>query len=113
MTAPLSAEWVTSLVEASSQRTMVAGLDGVIELTIGKTTSTTVEIIDGRVVGESDKAAEVQVPFTKKQLEAWAEGQFGPSVAFMKGDLKPVGATGPLLALLAVLDDDDVRARLS
>lgn len=112
MTAPLSAEWVASLVEASSERAPVSGLDGVVELTIGKTTSTTVAIIDGRVVGESDKTAEVQVPFTKKQLEAWAEGEFAPSVAFMKGDLKPVGSTGPLLALLAVLDDAEVRARL-
>ena len=112
MTAPLSPEWVASLVEASSERTPVPGLDGVVELAIGKTTSATIEISDGVVLGSSDKTAEVQVPFTKKQLEAWATGDFAPSVAFMKGDLKPVGSTGPLLALLAVLDDAEVQARL-
>lgn len=112
MTALLSDEWVASLVAASADRSAVTGLDGVVELMIGKTTSTTIEIIDGRVVGLTDKTAEVQAPFTKKQLEAWAEGQFAPSVAFMKGDWKPVGSTGPLLALLAVLDDAEVLARL-
>ena len=103
--AALSDEWVAALVSATAARTPVDGLDGVVTLAIGKTTRVTIEIVGGQVTGQTDGDGDVEVPFTKAQLSAWSEGDLVPSVAYMKGDLKPVGATGPFLALLAVMDD--------
>lgn len=108
--APLSDEWVAALVTATAARTPVDGLDGVVTLAIGKTTRVTIEIVAGQVTGQTDREGDVEVPFTKPQLGAWSEGDLVPSVAYMKGDLKPVGATGPFLALLAVMDDPTVAA---
>lgn len=106
--APLSDVWVEAVVAASAQREAIRGLDGIVTLAIGKTTKVTLDIASGRVTGRVDAAGEVEVPFTKAQLAAWADGEFDLSVAYMKGDLKPTGATGPFLALLAVMDDPAV-----
>lgn len=108
--APLSEEWVEALVTSSAKRDPVDGLDGVVTLALGKATKVTLNIVSGRVAGQVDAVGDVEVPFTKAQLTAWADGELIPSVAYMKGDLKPTGPTGPFLALLAVMDDPAVIA---
>lgn len=106
---PLSEEWVAGLVTSTVDRPETPGLDGVVTLTIGKTRSASFEIVSGRVTGPTTATADVAIPFTSKQLAAWADGDGSLTVAYMKGDLKPVGASGPLFAALDVLDDGHVR----
>lgn len=110
MAAHLSEEWVEALVSASADR--VAPFDAVVAFTIGKTKRAVVEISSGRVTGPSDAEPAVTIPFTGKQLDAWTADEIDCSVAFMKGDLKPEGSTGALLAVLDLLDDAGVRSRL-
>ncbi|MFT7601545.1 MAG: hypothetical protein ACI8TP_004504 [Acidimicrobiales bacterium] len=107
---PLSDEWVESLVASSTDREPTPGLDGTVTLAIGKKTKATIGIADGLVIGPASEPADIQVPFTAKLLDAWAAGEISLSVAYMKGDLKPVGPTRAILAFLSAFDDDKTRA---
>lgn len=110
MIAQLSEPWVDALVAASKERT--SPFNAVVAFTIGKTKRAVIEISEGSVTGSTDAEPAVTVPFTGKQLDAWANGEIDCSAAYMKGDLKPEGSTGALLAALDLLADSEVRERL-
>lgn len=108
--------WVNGLVEATTERSL--GQDttpgepgGRVEFGQGKKTRVPVEVRDGRFLAPTvtEGEADVMIPVTKAQLDGWISGELRFSTAFMRGDLKPVGATGPLVAALEVLDDPAVR----
>lgn len=103
---------VGAAVAASAGRS-VAGMSGVVALTLGKQ-ALGLEIVDGRVVGPaSPLEAPVTVPLTGPQLSALLDGSVSMAQAFMKGDLKPEGATGPLLALIELFEDENFRRQLA
>ena len=101
---PFSDEWIGELVEATADRDGVPGVSGVVGIGHGKTAKVVLEFSEGKVMGSSDSEPEVIVPITKAQLCEWAAGDLKLTVAYMKGDVKPVGSTGALLAALEVLD---------
>lgn len=107
----LSPEWVEALASASAERDG-ADLGGVVAVTIGKTRRAVFEIAGGRVVGASDAEPGVAIPVTGAQLDAWTRGELDLSVAYMRGDIKPEGSTGTLLAALEVLSDPQVSVNL-
>ncbi|MEM8922303.1 MAG: SCP2 sterol-binding domain-containing protein [Actinomycetota bacterium] len=111
MTDVLSDAWIGQLVEASAART--SERSGVVELAIGKTKQARFEIADGRVVGPTEAEAGVRVPVTGKQLTALLDGEESLAQAFMRGDVKPEGATGPLLALVELFEDATFREQLA
>ncbi len=103
---------VGAAVSASTGRS-VAGMSGVVALKLGSQ-AVALEIVDGRVLGPaSPLEAPVTVPLTGPQLSALLDGSVSMAQAFMKGDLKPEGATGPLLALIELFEDGDFRRQLS
>lgn len=113
MTVPLSDEWVAALVEASAER-HGRGDGETVALTIGKTKAAGFTITNGRVAGPVDPDdAAVSVPVTGAQLTALVAGETSLAQDFMRGDVKPVGATGPLLALVELFEDEGFRRELA
>ncbi len=110
--AGFDAAFVDALVAATGDRRSVGGLSGVVELATGKTTSVVVEFDDGRCVGVSDREPGVRIQLTGAQIAAWLAGELHLGEAYMRGDVKPDGRTGDLLAALEVLDDRVVVERL-
>lgn len=108
----LSEEWVAAMVEASADRS-APGASGVVAFAIGKTKQAVVEIVDGRVTGAVDDEPPVTIPLTAKQLSALVDGSESLAQAFMRGDVKPVGATGPLLAAVELFEDANFRQRFA
>lgn len=107
---PLTDEWVEALAEASVDR---RGRSGVVAIAIGKKKLAVLDIIEGRVaVGAAPEAAAVTIPVTGKQLDAILSGEESLAQAFMRGDVKPAGATGALLAAIELFEDTDFRQRL-
>ncbi len=107
--APFDEGFVDAMVQATSDRPMTPGLSGHVALGVGSKVDAAkadvvVSIRDGRVVGSSDETAEAVVILSRAQVEAWTAGAFVPSEAYMRGDLKPTGASGPLFAALETLD---------
>jgi putative sterol carrier protein len=87
-----------------------------VAITIGKSKRAVLDIVDGEVRGVEPAVAEepaVTVPVTAKQLAAVIDGDESLAQAFMRGDIKPVGATGPLLAAVELFEDDEFRERLA
>ncbi len=99
-----SEEWVAELVEASAERVGVPGVSGIVGLGTGKKPKVVLQFSEGKVLGTSDAEPEVIIPIPDAQLDLWAQGELKLTVAYMKGDVKPVGSTGALLAALEVLD---------
>ncbi|MFV0260484.1 MAG: hypothetical protein ACK5PP_18785 [Acidimicrobiales bacterium] len=101
------------LVAATDGR---SGMDGsaTVALTPGSGTDLVIIIDGGRVVGsgEADEV-EVTVPLSEGQLDQLLGGDEPLTPEFIRGDLKPVGATGALVRLLELLDDLQVRRRLA
>lgn len=109
----VNAEQLVGAAVAASAARSVAGMSGVVGLTVGGQ-AVALEIVDGRVVGPaSPLEAPVNVPLTGPQLSAFLDGSVSMAQAFMKGDLKPEGATGPLLALIELFEDSDFRQQLA
>lgn len=113
----LDEAFVADVVAAS------AGLDGggrsaTVAVTIGKTKSVVLEIQDGRVTGgqvrpAGDGEVGVTVPVTGDQLDQFRDGSESVARAYMRGDLKPVGSTGALLAFVELFENPDFRAALA
>jgi putative sterol carrier protein len=102
----LSADWITRLVEGSATAEARPGLDARIALCEGRTTRHVLEIRDGRIVDAGSEAdADVELTLTGAQWLAVAAGELSLARGFMRGDVKPVGATGALAAALEVLED--------
>jgi putative sterol carrier protein len=107
-----SDRFMGGVIAASSHRAG-SGTSGLVALS---TTSAQVglEIVDGRVVGPvAATETAVAVPLTGPQLQAILDGSMSMAQAFMRGDIKPEGATGALLALIELFEDDDFRRRLA
>jgi putative sterol carrier protein len=103
---------VSGAVTASAAR-RASGLSGRVAINLDGS-EVGLEIVDGRVVGAVPPAeAAVAVPLSGAQLAAILDGSVSMAQAFMKGDLKPEGATGPLLALIELFEDDEFRKRLA
>ncbi len=114
MAATLDDAWVDALIGASAACEPALARSAVVEFTIGKTQRAAVEIVDGRVVGPAGEAEpDVSIPLTGAQLAEFSSGEASMTQAYMRGDLKPVGSTGALLAVLALFDDEAFRQTLS
>lgn len=113
MTELLSAAWVEALATASADRSG-PGTSGVVAVAIGKTKRAVFEITDGRVLrSRTDQEPGVTIPVTAKQLAAVLDGSESLAQAFMRGDVKPEGATGPLMAVVELFEDAGFRQRLA
>jgi hypothetical protein len=102
-----------ALVGASSDR---SGLPGraVVAVTVGGGDELVIEIVDGRATGPGPAdEVEVAVSISADRFSAFLSGDDSLAQAFMRGDVKPVGSTGPLLALVELLEDPEVRRRLA
>jgi hypothetical protein len=114
MTDVASTAWVGALVEASQGRSGCgSGGGGVVAIAVGKTKRAVFSIEDGRVGEPADGEPGVTVPVTAKQLAAIVDGTESLAQAFMRGDVKPEGSTGPLLALIELFEDPEFRTRLA
>ncbi len=107
----LSDAWVDALVAASAAASddQVGEHSGVIELTIGKTRRAALSIVDGRVVGAvetegSVDGVDVSVPVSDDQLNGYLAGTDSIAQAYIRGDVKPVGSTGPWLAFVELVE---------
>lgn len=103
----LSAEWCDDLVGRAASFDPILR-DVVVELQLtgaprgrGRITFT---VDGGRLVScvpEPADAPELKLKSTHDDARAMLRGELDPNAAFMTGDLKTDGPTGPLLALLA------------
>lgn len=110
--ATLDDAWVATLVEASADIT--GGHSAVVAVTIGKKQQAVVNIEAGRVTGGGDEdAVAVTIPVTANQLASFSDGSESVAQAYMRGDLKPVGSTGALLAFVELFENPAFRANLS
>ena len=112
----LSEAWVAALVEASRDRSGAGtGVGGQVVITIGKTKRAEFQVVDGRVIeaGVDGDGDGVTIPVTAKQLAAIVDGTESLAQAFMRGDVKPVGPTGPLLAVIELFEDASFRRRFA
>ncbi len=106
---PFSQAFIDELVAVSAGRPPIPGLSGDIGLGVGSkvdasNVSVVAAIVDGQVTGTTDRGPDVVIGLSKKQVPEWLSGELVLSEAYMKGDLKPVGASGPLFAGLELLD---------
>ncbi len=106
---PLSEEWIDALVAASAAAAadQVGDRSGVIELTIGRKRRAVLRMVDGRVVGPfdgDDDEIDVSVPFTDDQLRAYLTDDDSIARAYIRGDVKPVGSTGPWLSFVELVE---------
>lgn len=108
MTSPLSPQWVDALVTGSAEAPARPGVDATIALCLGTSQRRVLAIRDGRVVGEADGDAQVEIPLTESQLEALVAGRLSLARAYMRGDIKPVGSSGAILVAAEVFEDDRI-----
>ncbi len=102
----LSDEWVEELVAATAELPETGQEPVAVTLNIGKTRSATLAVANGRVVGPGDAGeSAVTIPVTKDQLASFVDGSVSLAEAYMRGDCKPVGATGPLLVFVEMMEN--------
>jgi hypothetical protein len=110
---PLSVAWIEALVDASAERPR-SSTSGVVAIAVGKTRQAAFEIRQGRVVAPASPAdAGVSIPLSAEQLGSILDGSESLAQAFMRGDVKPEGSTGALLAAVELFEDPTFRQRLS
>ncbi|MFV0527020.1 MAG: hypothetical protein ACK5RL_21255 [Acidimicrobiales bacterium] len=101
------------LVAATNGRSGVEGT-ATVALTPGSGADVVLSIDGGRVTGPGDAGdVEVTLPLSAAQLDRLLGGEEPLTPEFIRGDLKPVGATGALVRILELLDDVEVRRRLT
>lgn len=110
----LTEEWVEALIEASTAADddQIGDRSGVIELTIGKKRRAVVAMVEGRVVGPSDAEGDdidVSIPFSDDQLRAYLSGDESIARAYIRGDVKPVGSTGPWLSFVELVESGALK----
>ena len=106
---PFTADFIDELAALSAGRPPIPGLSGDVGLGVGSkvdasNVAVVVAIIDDQVTGTTDRGPDVVIGLSKKQVPEWLSGELVLTEAYMKGDLKPVGASGPLFAGLELLD---------
>ena len=104
MSGVLDERWIGRLVEATADLPPRPGLDTRVALVVGDD-RVVLDITDGRVTGAVDGEARIELPLTPEQLDAVAFGELSLAVAYMRGDVKPVGPSGALAVLLEVVED--------
>lgn len=108
----LDDDWVAEMIAASSDLT--GDRSAVVAVTIGKKQQAVLSIESGRVVGSGDAdAVAVTVPVTSDQLASFVDGSESVAKAYMRGDLKPVGSTGALLAFVELFENPAFRQNLA
>jgi putative sterol carrier protein len=108
---PSDERWIESLVEASAAR---QGLSSTVALSVDKSDPSAFRIEGGRVVATAEPAAaEVTIPLTAAQLRSILDGSESLAQAFMRGDVKPEGSTGALLAAIELFEDATFRQQLA
>ena len=106
--------WIEQLVKASAGLDDVGDSSAVVAFTIGKKQKAVIEIVDGRVTGSGEEDnVTVTVPTTTDQLAAFTDGSESFARSYMMGDVKPVGSTGALLAIVQLFEDPDFRKALT
>ena len=116
MAAPevLDDAWVQSLVQASADLDQAGEHSAVVAVAIGKKQKAVLNIVDGRVTGPGDEdAVAVTVPTTADQLAAFTDGSESMARSYMMGDVKPVGSTGALLAIIELFENPQFRSGLA
>lgn len=104
--------FVEEMVAASA--TLSGDRSAVVAMTIGKKQQIVLNIESGKVVGAGDEAAvTVTVPVTSAQLGSFVDGSESVAKAYMRGDLKPVGSTGALLAFVELFENRGFRENLA
>ena len=110
MAAYLSAEWFAAGLAVGGELPERPGVSGVVQHVVaggpdGEVRYVT-RVVDGRVVehglGSVDEP-EATLAIPHAEGLAIAEGRLDANAAFMQGRIKTTGRTGPLLALLSVL----------
>lgn len=106
---PFTEAFVDELVALSANRPLIPGLSGDVGLGVGSKVdaskvSVVVAIVDGKVTGQTDRGPDVVIGLSKNQVPEWLSGELVLAEAYMKGDLKPAGASGALFAGLELLD---------
>ena len=106
---PFTEAFVAELVERSSARPPIPGLSGDVGLGIGSKVDASkvavvIAIVDGQVSGATERSAEAIIGLSKKQVPLWLAGDLVLAAEYMKGDLKPTGASGAIFAGLELLD---------
>ena len=106
---PFTEAFVAELVAATADRPLIPGLSGDIGLGIGSKVDASkvavvIAIVDGRVTGPTERPAEAIIGLSKKQVPQWLSGELVLASEYMKGDLKPTGASGAIFAGLELLD---------
>ena len=97
--------WVGRLMAGRATAPLRAGLDARVAVLVEDQRSV-LRIRGGRVgVDESGDEAEAEVPLSASQAEAVATGELSLAVAYMRGDVKPVGSSGALAVFLEVVED--------
>lgn len=113
-TEALTDEWVNELVAATADLPTVAHQPVSVTFTIGKKRSATIVVENGRVAGLGDPGsgdpgsgdgAAVTIPSTDDQLAAFIGGTASMAEAYMRGDLKPEGATGDFLPVIEMMEN--------
>ena len=115
----LSDAWVATGAAEAAELTGPPSLSGsvLVEVTDGPDGDVTLhaDFAEGRLVGSGAGApasADLTLTLTDSDARAVLSGALDPSVAFMQGRMKVVGAMAPLLDLLALAGTEDGRAGL-
>ena len=108
----LSQAWLDEQAQAGARLPARPGVSGVVQFVVaggpdGDVTYVTT-VVDGAItanaLGPADAPdATLAVPYAEGL--AMADGDLDPNAAYMQGRIKTTGATGPLLAVLSVLQD--------
>lgn len=106
---PFTEAFVAELMALSAERAPIPGLSGDIGLGIGSKVDASkvavvIAIVDGQVTGPTERPAEGIIGLSKKQVPEWLSGDLVLAAEYMKGDLKPTGASGAIFAGLELLD---------
>jgi hypothetical protein len=99
----LDGAWLDRVVQSTAERRQ-NGLDGSAQLLVGKVAQVSLQIDQGRVVGEASGTTDCQMPFSKQQMEALKQGEIKLAVEYMRGDFKPTGSTAAIIAVINALD---------
>jgi len=109
--------WIQQMAHASAGRPDPAIGGGIVTLAVGKTKSVTFVIDGGQVrsVGHDDSELlpSVRVPLKGAQVDSLLSGSQSLAQSFIRGDIKPVGATGALVGLVELFEDEQFMTEFS
>ena len=120
MTEVLSEAWFDAVNESLTSVPPGPGGNAVVALEVSGGGSGTVlthwVVQDGRLASvrpADEAAADATIPVRHDLVEQLVSGHVDPAVEFMRGNLKPEGASAAVLALLSALANPECRAALA